>query len=245
MGNKKTMNIHLLTDYYKNPRPERAAEIDFCITENITSGEFDQIHVFGEDPLPLKSIPSNVTYNPISNRLTYQDYINYANNNIPEGDIIVLSNADMFFDDSILKAKELDLSDKVLALTRWCPHHGNWIEGDTVKLYGNHHRSQDVWIWKNKLDTKEIDFNFNIGTLGCDNKVAYQFNLLGYQVWNPSLSIICYHKHAERNDHADHPQMYDSKTQAPLIWLPRPYLLPFACTIEMMTTDYSKHRAIE
>jgi hypothetical protein len=240
------MKIHLLTDYYKNSRPERAAEIDFCITENIISGEFDYIHVFGEDPLPLEQIPDNVVYNPISERLTYEFYINYANNNIPERDIIVLSNADMFFDNSILRVKEIDLSNKVLALTRWCPHHGNWVEGNSVVIYGNHHRSQDVWIWKNKLDTKGVDFNFHIGTLGCDNKVAYQFNLLGYQVWNPSLSIICYHKHAERNDHADHPHMYDSKTQAPLKWLNRPYLLPFACTFEDINTEnYPKYRAIE
>lgn len=241
------MKIHLLTDYYKNHRPERAEEIDFCITENITSGELDYIHAFGEDPLPLKHIPDNVTYNPISDRLTYQNYIDYANNNLPEGDIIVLSNADMFFDDSILKVKELDLSDKVLALTRWCPHHGNWINKEGIAtIYGNHHRSQDVWIWKNKLHTKEVDFNFNIGTLGCDNKVAYQFNELGYQVWNPSLSIICYHKHAERNDHKDHPDMYDSQTQAPIKFQSRPYMLPFACTLEdIVKENYFKYREIE
>lgn len=227
------MNIHLLIDYYKNSRPERAAEIDFCITENITSEEFDVVHVFGEDPLPIETIPSKVKYNAISERLTYKYYIEYANKNIPEGDIVVLSNADMFFDESILKVKEIDLSDKVLALTRFCPHHGHWVgeKGELIP-YANQHRSQDVWVWKNKVDLRKIDFNFHIGTLGCDNKVAYQFHSLGYQVWNPSYSIVCYHKHEERNDYEDHPHMYDSKTQAPLKWHPRPYLLPFGCRIE-------------
>jgi hypothetical protein len=50
-----------------------------------------------------------------------------------------------------------------------------------------------------------------------------------YQVWNPSYSIICYHKHKERDDNKD---LHNSK---PKQWLPGPYLFPDACSIEHMT----------
>jgi hypothetical protein len=235
------MKIHLLTDYYKNPRPERAEELDMCFLENVYSKEFDHIHIFAQSPLPIEEVPTNVSIIPIGDRLTYQYYINYATNNIPEGDIVVLSNADIFFDESITKVKDINLSDKVLALTRFCPYHGHWIdEHGRVTLYHNHNRSQDVWIWKNTLQMLKGDYNFKLGTLGCDNKIAYQFTLDGYQVWNPSLSIIVYHKHRERNDEVDH------RLTGPMVWHPRPYLLPNACSLEdVVTSDYKQYITIE
>ena len=219
------MKIHLLVDYYKNPRPERAAELDFCFLENINSKEFDQIHIFKTSPLPIEDIPSNVTINEVQERLTYQYYFDYAKQNIPQDDIVVLCNSDIFFDDSILKVKEIDLSNKVLALTRFCPYHGHWInESGEIIPYHNHDKSQDVWIWKNSLNITTA--NFNIGVLGCDNKITFELQKAGYQVWNPSFSIICYHKHKERNDDFDQ-HRYTSKT-----WLPGPYLFCSACTLE-------------
>lgn len=235
------MQIHLLIDYYTNPREERASELNFCFFENINNKCFDHVHIFAQSELPISILPDNVTVTRITQRLTYQYYIEYAKTNIPQGDVVVLSNADIFFDESIAKVNDVDLSNKVLALTRFCPFHGHWVdEQDNVIPYHNHDRSQDVWIWSNPLREGQGDFNFNIGTLGCDNKVAYQFALLGYQVWNPSYSIIAYHKHVDRNDEADH---YNN---APKIWHSRPYLLPKACSIEHMADiNYKYFTTIE
>ena len=221
------MKLHLLIDYYKNPYPERAAELDFCFLENTNSKEFDYIHIFKSSPLPEGYPPNKTIINEVSARLTYQYYFDYAKNNIPEEDIIILSNSDMFFDESISLIKELNLSNKVLVLTRFCPYHGHWIDNNNnVIPYGNQERSQDVWIWKNPLDTKNIDFNFNIGVLGCDNKIAYQLHQASYQVWNPSYSIICYHKHKERDDNRDR------YAYMPKQWLPGPYMMVESCLIE-------------
>ncbi len=234
------MKIHLLVDYYKNPRSERAEELNFCFLENINSKEFDYIHIFAQSELPITEIPDNIKVTNISDRLTYQYYIEYAKNNIPENDIVVLCNADIFFDESISKVKEIDLSNKVLALTRFCPYHGHWVnEQEQVIPYHNHNRSQDVWVWKNPLNTKKGNYNFNIGVLGCDNKVTYQFHLDEYQIWNPSFSIICYHKHKERNDEKD--------SISPIkVWLPRPYFLPSACSIEdIQAENYQYYSIIE
>jgi len=220
------MKLHLLIDYYKNPYHERAEELDFCFLENTNSKEFDYTHVFKSSPLPEGYSSDKTIINEVSTRLTYQYYFDYAKNNIPENDIIVLCNSDIFFDESILLVKELDLSNKVLALTRFCPYHGHWINEDNIVIpYGNQDRSQDVWVWKNPLNIKNIDFNFNIGVLGCDNKITYQLHQAGYQVWNPSYSIICYHKHKERDDDRD-------RQYKPKQWLPGPYMMVDSCLIE-------------
>jgi hypothetical protein len=218
-GNK----IHLLIDYYKNPHPERAAEIDFCFNENINSKEFDQIYIFAQSELPTNNLPSSVVVNNISSRLTYEYYFNYAKTNIPEGDIIVLSNSDIFFDESILKVKEINLDNKVLALTRWCPYLGHWFRNDELVPLHNHPRSQDVWVWKNPLKYDD-SFNFHIGTFGCDNRLAFYLDKMGYQVWNPSYSIFAYHKHKERDDNRD--LLGGRRFQ------PGPYMFVQSCQIE-------------
>jgi len=235
---KETRNvpkIHLLIDYYKNPRPERSAEIDFCFNENINTKEFDFIHIFKSSDLPDTEIPKNVIINEVNTRLTYQYYFEYAKNNIPSDDIVVLSNSDIFFDESILKTKDIDLSDKVLALTRFCPYLGHWTNDNNILIpYHSHDRSQDVWVWKNPLKYTGDDFNFGIGIIGCDNKLAFQLHKHGYQVWNPSFSIITYHKHAERNDSSD--QGPANKR------LPGTYMFVNACFLENINkANYKKY----
>jgi hypothetical protein len=217
------MKIHLLIDYYRNPYPKRAEELDFCFNENINSKEFDHIHVFAQSELPTDQMPDNVTINKIENRLTYKYYMEYAENNIPKGDIIVLSNSDIFFDESILKVKDINLDNKVLTLTRWCPYTGHWFRNDELVPLHNHSHSQDVWIWSNPFKHDD-SFNFYIGTLGCDNKMAFCLDQAGYQVWNPSFSIFAYHKHKERDDNRDY-NLVKRLIQGPYMFVP-------ACQIE-------------
>jgi hypothetical protein len=211
---KKKSHIHLLIDYYKfkEPNPERQSELDTCLIDNITNDNFYKVHVFSNDELP--KITDKVIQVSTSKRLEYKEYFEYAKNNIPEGDIIVLSNSDMYFDDTISKITKLDLNNTVLALTRWCPEHGHKIIDNNIHVYANAEKSQDVWIWKSFLKNYEsVDCNFTLGVLGCDNKIAHSFSQMGYDVINPSLEIITYHLH--KNDST---RIYDP------VWLPGPYL---------------------
>ena len=211
---KKKNNIHLLIDYYKfsSPNPNRQQELDTCFYDNINNENFYKIHVFSDDELPFTN--NKITHNKPSKRLTYKDYFDYAKHNIPENDIVVLANSDIYFDNTISKIKNIDLTTTVLALTRWCPDHGHRIINNQIEIYPNHDKSQDVWIWKNILKNYEnTDCNFTLGKLGCDNKIAYIFNQMGYKIMNPSLEIIAYHLHKEDTD-----RVYEQ------VWLPGPYL---------------------
>jgi hypothetical protein len=211
MNEKK---LHLLIDYYKfnTPNPDKQHELDACFYDNINNSNFYRVHVFSDDETPFTS--ERLIHNKPGKRLTYKDYFDYAKNNIPEGDIVVLSNSDIYFDDTISKIIKLDLNNTVLALTRWCPNHGHKIVDNTIQMYENAEKSQDVWIWKNFLKNYEsVNCNFTLGVLGCDNKIAYLFSQMGYNVMNPSLEIITYHLH--KNDST---RIYDP------VWLPGPYL---------------------
>ena len=127
---------------------------------------------------------------------------------------MVLSNSDIYFDDTISKTENIDLTSTIIALTRWCPDHGHRIINNQIEIYPNHDRSQDVWVWKNILKNYEDkDCNFTLGKLGCDNKIAYVFKEMGYKIINPSLEIISYHLHKEDTD-----RTYEK------VWLPGPYL---------------------
>jgi hypothetical protein len=122
------MKIHLLVDYYKFslPNPNRQQELDTCFYDNINNENFYKIHVFSDDELPF--INNKIIHNKPNKRLTYKDYFNYAKHNIPENDIVVLANSDIYFDDTISKINNLNLASTVLALTRWCPDHGHRIK---------------------------------------------------------------------------------------------------------------------
>lgn len=215
------MYIHLLIDYYKfNGNKDRQIELDTCFYDNINNESFHKVHVFSSDELPYNS--SRVIHNHTESRLTYKDYFKYAEENISKDDIVVLANSDIYFDDSINKVFNLDLSKTVLALTRWCPLHGHKIVDNQIEIYPNHSKSQDVWIWKNPLlKYQDKDCEFTLGKLGCDNKIAYVFEEMGYNVINPSLEIITYHLHKE-----DATRVYSPT------WLPGPFKFVPAKTLK-------------
>ena len=60
--------------------------------------------------------------------------------------------------------------------------------------------SWDTWIIhsnNNLTDTEIRAFRFEMGKLGCDNKLIYLFKLLGFDVYNDPKLIRTYHNHRE------------------------------------------------
>jgi hypothetical protein len=60
--------------------------------------------------------------------------------------------------------------------------------------------SQDTWVFFGKTDVK-LSLTINFGVAGCDNRLAYELEQLGYNVQNPAYRIktIHYHESAIRN----------------------------------------------
>lgn len=180
--------FHLITTYYKSSEPEREAENLACLKENIGNPLIQRIHLFlqGGDYPEIIDIDKKVNYINFNKRPFFSDLFDFAN--ILENDKIrVVSNSDIYFNESLEKASEALKKWDVLALTRW-----DRQENGNLEFYNNY-KSQDAWIFRKKLE-KGLG-EYHIGRHGCDNKLIYELKKKGYKLNNPSLSIIATHLH--------------------------------------------------
>jgi len=159
--------INLYQNYYEESNLLRRKELDHCRSCNIQNPK-----------LNVQQIKSN-------KRLTFTDFFQAINKITKPDDINVIANLDIIFDDSIDLAKNMHYND-FYCLTRY-----DLINNEPV--FYNRAVSQDVWIWKGEI--KGVFGDFELGQLGCDNKLAFEARKATYNVSNPSLSIKTYHLH--------------------------------------------------
>lgn len=163
--------IHLLYNKYTTTDPLRQNELDYCYNSN---------HKF------FKSI---IEY---TDRLTFKEVIDLAWKETDEDDIVVISNSDIKFNQSVINLNDIALNE-FYAITRYELnqeiHHNIW-------------GSQDTWVFKLNLDTyhkiKKMNLNFHFGVPGCDNRLAWEFYNQGFTVKNPYDKIVTMHVHSSQ-----------------------------------------------
>lgn len=189
----------LITVLYNETNHDRIQEYINCLKNNLEHPLISQIHVFydsSKDGLTEEHIirdflnNHNVTINDINGRVTYGDCFALANE-LYVGQSVIISNADIYFNDSLSKLVDYDLTNKFLALTRW-----NVRSDGKVVPYNVAWRriSQDTWIFEAPIRKFENDHIY-IGTLECDSFIAYEAQKAGMQVLNPCLTVQCCHLH--------------------------------------------------
>lgn len=125
----------------------------------------------------------------IGERLTYERAFRYANE-WPEPVIWLLSNADIYFDDTLRFLSGVDFTDQIFALTR----HNVMPDGSLKFMSPEYaHGSQDAWIFATPVPLEKMFTSFYLGIPGCDHRIAYELIIAGYLVLNPSLTIIVRH----------------------------------------------------
>ena len=203
------MQVNLLTSWYKSYRDE---ENEACLMANIENPMITNITLLCEKGKkhPVHGIPEyeKIKCIKIDHRPTYHDFFLAANSGTHK--INIIANADIYFDSSLGCLKYLK-ENECYALTRW---------DDTLKgcFFYNRWDSQDVWIFKGMING--IKGDFEVGRLGCDNRIAYELKQSGYDVKNPSLTIKAHHLHLEeRIENGNH----DKKKTIPP---PYEYVLP-------------------
>lgn len=192
--------IHWLFNYYNANNVERQEELDFCLIENYNNKHIDKIHIFGTID---KNISDMDYLNKITiidkERPTFKDYINYSVNNISHTDIVILSNSDIYFDDTLNILPEIDFDKCALALSRYV------LQNNTIFLYPEPDICQDTWIYKPDNRLLDMDCDFYMGVNGCDNRIAFEFAKVGLGIINPSHDIKTYHKH-KTHIHRENPE---------------------------------------
>lgn len=186
-------NITLYTSVYNDKNKDRQKELMQCLVNNVNSN-INKIVLFKEkkDILEKNNIFNHIKILivDIDKRPTFKSVFDYINNQNPSiNDISIVANSDIYFDnENIEKLKKYNLTNRVLALTRWD------IQDNNSSLFMNREDSQDTWIFNGKI--KNLNYSdFHFGILGCDNRIAYELKESGYEVLNIGKDLKTYHLH--------------------------------------------------
>lgn len=180
--------MHLLTDWYIDPSAERRRELETCLQRNLEHDTIEGVHLFGRaDDLQQTPLDPKITLVPVANRATFARFFDYAGREL-DGETCAVANADCYFDETLERLHEVDLSRTCLCLTRW----------DVVGLaplqtkFYDHPGSHDAWIFRAPLWMPEA--TYPPGTHYCDKKLAWQL-AQKVLIRNPSRSIHVLHLH--------------------------------------------------
>jgi hypothetical protein len=169
----------LVQQRYESPNAERQAELDRC--REINAG--------------LKAFAEVVLVDGAAKRWTFGDFFRLAAERHP-GEICVLANSDIAFDESILLAAPLAEQGMLVALSRWdnasSPSMEGRVAGEGWHFFSH---SQDVWVFR-AGGLPRLSTDFQLGVPQCESRLAYEAAAAGVIVVNPALSIRCSHHHA-------------------------------------------------
>ena len=190
----------LIISLYNEKNPHRIGEFVTCLETNLQHPLIEHIHVLHDTAKDegtcilinyLKSRP--ITLTTITGRPSFGQCFELANSVYPDKNIII-SNADIYFNDTLNALQEVNFDNLFVALTRW------EVQKDfTLKVRGDHlgisdDISQDTWIFKTPIQKFEYD-HFLLGTIACDAGIAAQAARVGMKIINPCYTVQGCHLH--------------------------------------------------
>ena len=185
---------NLLIPWYNCKDATRYSELLYCLNENIKNNAVKNIVLFyeliGNEQMDSKILQMNkVRIVQVSaeekRKLSFNQLVTWANKNLPLEKVII-SNNDIYFDDTLPLLGRLDLRKNLVALTR--KNHLRYIKNG--KEWKPHNASQDSWIFQAPL--KRIENDVYLGWIQSDNILAYEYDSLGYRVVNPWANVNSY-----------------------------------------------------
>lgn len=183
-------------DYINNA--ERQREINSCINRNIDNRFIDRVIIIGQSADRSNIRPSSkVVWEDIDcskypyNRPTFRAYFDLANKYCSSPrDFSIISNTDIYFDQTLGLIKNAVLEKTCIALTRHevYPHNPTALQCAGA--------SQDTWILQGNIHIPTI-IDWPMGIWACDNRLCYELANAGYRLINPCYSIKAHHLHRD------------------------------------------------
>jgi hypothetical protein len=169
----------------------RQQEIDFC--RDMNRDILDVVTIYKQD------------------RSTFSEMLDMARKLAGDGEVVVIANSDIIFDETIKLAEGIKPSE-AYCLARWdgpviMKDFNDRIAGIcTSDAWLNQNpESADAWVLREPI--RDIpDCDFGLGIWGCDGAFAERLSRAGYEVSNPSQSIKCYHVHQSNFRTSQFPQ---------------------------------------
>ena len=187
--------MKLITTCFKCELNLRNLEFKYCFVKNINNRFIDEIIVFFENY--DDSLPTLVEFDYMQDDKvkiigvdSFPDYsvlFDYANDNF-KGEIVIIANADIYYDETLAKVNSLNFRDNMLLfLTRS-------RKGPDFPIQLQNPGSFDSFIFKSPIQPFYKDVM--MGLLGCDSYLLQKANEAGMEVYNPALSVMSYHHHS-------------------------------------------------
>lgn len=189
-------NIYFITQFFLHSNFQRREEIIYCLKKNCQI--FQKIFLINERNYSIEELGlteeefKKVDQVVTGKRITYKCFLDFCNNRDLKG-YFILSNADIFLDKTVnnLRKGFLSFEKSVYVITRHEINRKGKISEDYMWDC-----CQDTWIiHSNYLFKNTSNFNFSLGKLRCDNRVAYLFFNLGFKIYNCPYSIKTFHFH--------------------------------------------------
>lgn len=196
--------IFLITQFYVPDDSMRYEEIKFALKQNVDNASITHVYLLNErlhTSDELGAVSDKITQVVIGHRLMYSDFFNYSKT---LRGYVVLCNSDIFLDQSVANVGKTDLHlhNKMFAQLRY--EYRGEDDLDECPLFSIEGKGRmdtaDTWIFHTSTlpSVRPALFKFALGVPGCDNKMAYIFKMLGYEVYNAPELIKSYHYHRER-----------------------------------------------
>lgn len=190
-----TEKFVLITSLYHEKKEQRIDEYKKCLLKNIGHPLIEEIVVFFDTKDPdtqntllsfIQTLPIHIEY--IEGRPTFKSLFDYANLNY-SGHKIIVSNADIYFNNTLYMIENFDLDRMLIALTRWDEDLSGGLKQFKQSL------SQDVWIFKAPFIATNFPL-FELGTWHCDATMSKVVFDAGYKIINPSNELQACHVHS-------------------------------------------------
>jgi hypothetical protein len=183
--------FNLITTYYKTENLKRQKELDECLKNNFNNKFIDKIYLLNDLVYEIEFIDNHkekiiqiIVDSNNAKRLGFDYAVTFINTNL-QNTLCIISNSDIYFDDTLELLDGYNFDNKFFGLTRY----------DNGKIIQNSN-SQDSWFFKSPLQIDLSQCNFKFGYPGCDNRFAYVVNEAGYKILNPCLTIKTHHLHS-------------------------------------------------
>ena len=170
----------LVTQKYTARDSARQSELDSCLEANRQSPLFSHILLLDGD----------------AERWTLGALFDICHERFA-GELCVVANSDIVFDESCSGASELLPPGGILALTRWenqcSPRMIGHLHED--RFYSG---SQDSWFFR-AGSVPKIEDEIPMGYVGCDNVLVGWAVRNGVRIANPAMSLRTFHRHADES----------------------------------------------
>lgn len=162
--------IVLVQNPYRAPHHERQRELEAALARNASNPLLR--HVLHE-----------------ADRPTFRDLFEAGAAVAQEGDVVLVANTDVWFDESVALLDRMQ-DHHFVALSRWDRERRGPHLSEPVLM---HHWSQDAWAVR--AGVPFLGGDYPPGTPGCDNRLAWEAREAGLVPINPCWVVRAWHEH--------------------------------------------------